>query len=126
MAVCLTFNETLVGLFIQNGGDSVDYGARFLQILCIGAPFSACAYAVISFFQAVGCGMKSVVLASMRKGLLDIPMMFLLNAVVPIYGIVWATPIADILCSVAAICLFTAYLRKQTIRTERTAHLNII
>ena len=126
MAVCLTFNETLVGLFIQNGGDSVDYGARFLQILCIGAPFSACAYAVISFFQAVGCGMKSFVLAIMRKGILDIPMMFLLNAVVPIYGIVWATPIADILCSVAAICLFTAYLRKQTIRTEHTAHLNII
>ena len=126
MAVCLTFNETLVGLFIQNGGDSVDYGARFLQILCIGAPFSACAYAVISFFQAVGCGMKSFVLAIMRKGILDIPMMFLLNAVVPIYGIVWATPIADILCSVAAICLFTAFLRKQTIRTERTAHLNII
>lgn len=121
MAICLTFNRTLVGLFIQNGGESVDYGARFLRILCIGAPFSACAYAVISFFQAVGCGMKSFVLAIMRKGILDIPMMFLLNAVYPIYGIVWATPIADIICSAAAICLFTAFLKKHTLHAEHTA-----
>lgn len=121
MAICLTFNRTLVGLFIQNGGESVDYGARFLRILCIGAPFSACAYAVISFFQAVGCGMKSFVLAIMRKGILDIPMMFLLNAVYPIYGIVWATPIADIICSAAAICLFTAFLKNHTLHAEHTA-----
>lgn len=120
MAVCLTFNKTLVGLFIQNGGESVEYGARFLRILCIGAPFSACAYAVISFFQAVGCGMKSFILAILRKGILDIPMMFLLNAVVPIYGIVWATPIADIICSIAAICLFTKFLSKQIIHTGKT------
>ena len=48
------------------------------------------------------------------------------NVAMPEFCSVWATPIADILCSVAAICLFTAFLRKQTIRTERTAHLNII
>lgn len=120
MTVCLSFNKALVSLFIQNGVDSVDYGARFLRILCIGAPFSACAYAVISFFQAVGCGMKSFILAIMRKGMLDIPMMFLLNAAYPIYGVVWATPIADIICSMAAIYLFTAFLRRQNIRTGHT------
>ena len=124
-ALCMTayliFNKTLVGLFIQNVGDSMEYGARFLRILCIGAPFSACAYAVISFFQAVGCGMKSFVLAIMRKGILDIPMMFLFNAVYPIYGIVWATPIADILCSSAAVCLFTGFLRRQSILSGQSA-----
>lgn len=118
MAVCLTFSSMLIGLFIRNGAASVNYGASFLRILCIGAPFSACAYTVITFFQAVGCGMKSFVLAIMRKGILDIPMMFLLNAAYPIYGIVWATPIADIICSMAAIHLFSAFLSKQTLHTE--------
>ncbi len=112
MIVCFTLNEQLVGMFIQHGTDSVHYGALFLRILCIGAPFSACAYAVISFFQAVGCGFKSFILAIMRKGILDIPMMFLLNALYPVYGIVWATPIADILCSAASVCLFAAFLRR--------------
>lgn len=113
MTVSILFNKELVGLFIQNGTDSVVYGARFLTILCIGGPFSACAYAIISFFQAVGCGFKSFILAILRKGLLDIPMMFVLNQLYPIYGIVWATPIADIVCSVTAVCLFTRFLRCQ-------------
>lgn len=119
MAVSLIFNESLVGLFIQNGTDSVHYGARFLSILCVGAPFSALAYAVISFFQAVGCGFKSFILAIMRKGILDIPMMFILNTIYPIYGIVWATPIADILCSMAAACLFVKFIRQSHLISQR-------
>lgn len=110
MAVCLTFGKSLVGLFLQNGADSIEYGARFLRILCIGAPFSACAYAIISFFQAVGCGFKSFVLAILRKGVLDIPLMFILHKVLPVYGIVWATPLADICCCVTALFLFVDFL----------------
>lgn len=113
MTVSILLNKQLVGLFIQNGTDSVLYGARFLSILCIGGPFSACAYAIISFFQAVGSGFKSFILAILRKGLLDIPLMFVLNRLYPIYGIVWATPVADIVCSIAAVCLFVQFLRSQ-------------
>ena len=112
MAASLLFSRALIGIFIQHDSDSLVYGARFLQILCIGGPFSACAYAIISFFQAVGQSRKSFVLAIMRKGILDIPLMFLLLRSIPTYGIVWATPIADILCCIAALFLFTAFLRR--------------
>lgn len=121
MIVCLVFNEALVGLFIRNQTDSVDYGAAFLRILCIGAPFSACAYAVISFFQAVGCGFKSFILAILRKGVVDIPMMFLLNALYPVYGIVWATPVVDMLCSMAAAYLLCAFMKRQNLDIEKSA-----
>ena len=114
MAASLTFSRQLIGVFIQNGdsSDSLVYGAKFLRILCIGGPFSACAYAFISFFQAVGESFKSFILAIMRKGVLDIPMMFILNGLYPIFGIVWATPIADIMCCVAAIVLFVTFVSK--------------
>ena len=111
MAVCLLFSRELIGLFIRHGSDSQLYGARFLQILCLGGPFSAFAYAVISFFQAVGESRKSFLLAILRKGVLDIPMMFILLNIIPVYGIVWATPIADVLCCTAAIALFSAFMR---------------
>lgn len=110
MTASLAFSEPLIELFIPHGTASVQCGARFLCILCIGGPFSACAYAIISFFQAVGCGMRSFVLAILRKGLLDIPLMLLLRGVSPVYGIVWATPIADIVCCAASAVLFTAFL----------------
>lgn len=114
--LCLLFSRSLIGIFIQSGSDSLEYGARFLRILCLGAPFSACAYACISFFQAVGRGKKSFLLAILRKGILDIPLMFILQAVLPVYGIVWATPIADLVCCVLALWLFFRFLRKHASR----------
>lgn len=113
MTVSLVFSRQLIGLFIPGGSESVTYGAAFLRILCLGGPFSACAYALISFFQAVGKGMRSFVLAILRKGLLDIPLMFLLNRLLPIFGIVWATPITDVICCVISIVMFGAFLRQQ-------------
>ena len=112
MAASLLFSRQLVGLFIQHESDSILYGARFLRILCLGGPFSACAYAIISFFQAVGEGRKSFLLAILRKGILDIPMMFILLRLIPVYGIVWATPVADILCCATALMLFTGFTGK--------------
>ena len=114
MVINLCFSRPLVGIFIQNGSASVTYGAQFLRILAIGGPFSACAYAFISFFQATGEGMKSFILATLRKGVLDIPLMFLLQRLLPIYGIVWATPIADVACSAVAVCLFVRFLKTHT------------
>ena len=113
MTVSLVFSRQLIGLFIPSGSESVTYGASFLRILCLGGPFSACAYALISFFQAVGKGMHSFVLAILRKGLLDIPLMFLLNRLLPIFGIVWATPITDVICCVISIGMFVVFLRQQ-------------
>ena len=56
--------------------------------------------------------MKSFLLAILRKGLVDIPLMFILNNVLPIYGIVWATPIADVICCATAIVFFASFMRQ--------------
>ena len=116
MLASLLFSKPLVGVFIQSGSESLRYGARFLRILCIGAPFSACAYTFISFFQATGESRKSFLLAILRKGIIDIPLMFLLNRVLPYYGIVSATPIADVLCCIVAVIMYSAYTIRFTSR----------
>lgn len=109
---CLVFAKPLISVFIHVESDSLNYGIIFLKILCLGAPFSAFAYTVISFFQATGRGVKSVILAMLRKGILDIPLMFVLYSAIPVYGIVAATPIADTACSIIAIILFVDFIRK--------------
>lgn len=112
MLVSISFARTLVGLFIQSTSGSLQYGVKFLRILCIGAPFSACAYTFISFFQAAGEAGKSFRLAIMRKGVVDIPLMFALNLFFPRYALVWATPIADILCCAAAVIMYSGYISR--------------
>ena len=112
MVASLLFAKELIGIFLPVGSDSHGYGMIFLRIMCVGAPFSALAYTVISFFQATGHMMKSLVLALLRKGILDIPMMFVFNMLRPIYGVVVATPAADIICCLCAAVLFLLFMRK--------------
>ena len=107
----LAFAHFLIGLFIHTESDSLQYGIVFLRILCVGGPFPASAYAIISFFQATGKGGKSFLLAILRKGLIDIPLMFALRPLFPVYGIVMATPLADAFCCIAANWMFTLFLR---------------
>ena len=111
MLACLFFDESLVGVFIVGETESLAYGARFLRVLCIGGPFSACAYAFISFFQATGHGRRSLLLALLRKGVLDIPLMFLILRISGVADIPWATPIADIVCCGVSIAMMVCFFR---------------
>lgn len=106
------FARQMTGIFLVPGA-SQDYGSAFLRILSIGCPFSAYAYSFISFFQAVGRGGRSFFLATLRKGLLDISLMFLLRLCWPVFGSVWATPITDIVCCAVAAILFFAFLKRE-------------
>ena len=110
MGAGLLFARQLIGIFIQADNASHSYGATFLRILCVGAPFSAWAYTVISFFQATGHMERSLVLALLRKGILDIPLMFVLNKYWGRYALVSATPIADVVCCVCAAILFIVFI----------------
>ena len=113
MIVSLLFARPLIGIFIHSESVSLEFGIIFLRILCIGGPFSASAYVLISFFQATGDGGKSFLLAILRKGIVDIPLMFIISLMLPVYGIVMATPIADLICCVVANVMYTAFIRKR-------------
>ncbi len=112
MCCSLLFGKTIISLFISSSSQGVEMGTRFLKILCVGAPFSAVAYSFISFFQAAGKGGRSFILALLRKGLLDIPLMFILNIFIPVYGVVYATPLTDIICCFVSITMFVLFRKK--------------
>ncbi len=109
MTVSLVFSRQLISIFLASP-ESIAAGAVYLRILCLGGPFSAFAYAVISFFQAVGEGKKSFQLALLRKGVVDIPLMFLFSAVNPVYGAVAATPTTDVICFLRAISMLKGHV----------------
>lgn len=113
-AISVFFSRQLIGIFITGQSGSLHFGAAFLRIFALGAPFSAVAYQLISFFQATGHGWTSLALAVQRKGVLDIPLMFLLLSPFPVYGIVWATPLADIICFLSAVAAFRFFLQRHT------------
>ena len=108
MGAYLVLSRQLVGMFLPAGA-SQTFSAAFLRILCLGCPFSALGYTIISFFQAVNQGGKSFLLASLRKGAVDIPLMFLLQNAFGASGLVLATPLADLFCCIAAALLLSRW-----------------
>ena len=104
MGASLIFGRAMIRVFIDDG-TALESGAIFLKILCLGCPFSAFAYAVISFLQAVAESRKSFLLAILRKGVVDIPLMYIIFKRVRPEAIVWATPVADFICCVTAVAV---------------------
>ena len=92
--------------------ETVAYGQHFLRIICITCPAVSVTMMIISVFQATGQKTRPMILSLLRKGGLDIPFMFLMNAAAGANGIPWATPIADSLAMGMALVLFIPY-RKQ-------------
>lgn len=101
----------IVRFFIDEA-ETVAYGQNFLRIICITCPAIAVTMMVITVFQATGQKGRPMLLSMLRKGFLDIPFMFLMNALGGAYGIPWATPISDVLAMVTSLALFVPYWRK--------------
>ena len=75
-----------IRLFIQNES-IVAYGTSFLRGLCIALPFLCMDFLAVGVFQAVGMGKKAFFFAILRKIIMEIPAIFILNMLVPLYGL---------------------------------------
>ena len=63
-------------------------------------------------FQAVGMGREALIFAILRKIVLEIPALFILNWLFPLYGLAYAQMCAEIVLSVAAIFVLTRLFRR--------------
>ena len=66
-------------------------------------PMMALCYPMIIQFQAMGQARASLVCSILRKGVLDIPLLFLMDALLPLYGCMWVQPIVDTISLVVAL-----------------------
>ena len=81
----------------------VAYGTRFLRGLCLGMPFLCMDFLAVGVFQACGLGRKSLVFAILRKIVLEIPALFILNYLFPLYGLAYAQFAAESILAAAAV-----------------------
>lgn len=89
--------------FFMDNVSIIGYGVRFLRGFCLGLPFLCMDFLAVGVFQALGFGKKALVFAIMRKIVLEIPALFLLNFLFPLYGLAYAQFVAEFVLAVAAI-----------------------
>ncbi len=104
----------LTRVFMDNEA-IVAYGTRFLRGFCLGLPFLCMDFITVGVFQAVGMGRSALVFAILRKILLEIPALYVLNYMFPLYGLSYAQFIAELVLSIAAVIM----LRRIFVRLQK-------
>lgn len=98
-------------LFIQNES-VVTYGAAFLQGLCLAQPFLCIDFIAVGVFQSCGMGRKALVFAVLRKIILEIPALILLDRLFPPYGLAYSQLVAEFILAVVAVVILVRLFRQ--------------
>jgi Na+-driven multidrug efflux pump len=98
--------------FINPEAEAVALGTDFLRIFCLAVPLMIFNIQISFSFQAMGMGKQSLVLSSLRQGLVNIPLLFIMNHFFPLYGIVWTQLITDVVTAIVSYAVYRRSLGK--------------
>lgn len=88
------FAPQITWIFIKDE-KTIEYGTNFLRIACLATPFMISNFQKIYCLQAMGKGKESLLLGILRQGIIAIPIIFIMNSLFSLYGIVSAQLISD-------------------------------
>lgn len=115
----------LVRIFIKDP-TTVLLGERFLRIAVLAMPVMGVNFVITISFQAMGKGKESLFLAISRQGIINIPLLFLMDYLFGLYGIIWTQLLADGLTLVIGYILFKRLTDKLHIEEDLfNASLNL-
>lgn len=96
----------------------IGYGSRLLRGFSLGLPFLCMDFIAVGVFQSVGMGREALLFAILRKIVFEIPCLFIMNAIFPLYGLPYAQVIAEIVLAVTGIIVLKRFFK----RTEKQFH----
>ncbi|MGN1084104.1 MAG: MATE family efflux transporter [Lachnospiraceae bacterium] len=99
-----------ISLFMKNSV-IVGYGAKFLRGMCLSLPFLCMDFLAVGVFQSCGMGKKAFLFALLRKIVLEIPALYLLNRLFPLYGLAYAPFAAEFILAIAAVLVLLRLFR---------------
>ena len=105
----------IMRLFIADP-ETVRLGTDFLRIRSLATPLMFMSFFTVYTFQGFGRGERSLFLGVMRWAAFNIPMLFILNHFIGMYGIVWSQVTADILT--VALSAYVYFSFRKTLAEE--------
>ena len=96
VACFAVFAPQIMHLFIPEQQTST-LGAGFLRIACLAVPLTSVNFLISYTLQAMGKGTQSAVLTFSRQGLLNIPLLILMNMTVGLYGMIWTQLLVEVI-----------------------------
>ncbi len=111
---CYVFDHQIVGIFLSEA-EALQYGVEFSRILLSTSFLFGMFYVLSNALQAMGAAASALIINLSRQGLIYIPAIFILQAVIGMKGLLWAQPVADVLSVILVIVLYRFALRRKMI-----------
>ena len=102
--ICICIPDVFISTFMKDP-EVIKYGSEFLRGFSTALPFHCIDFLAVAVFQATGMGRYSLIFAVLRKLILEIPAIIILNMIFPLYGMAYAQLVSEIILSVAAIVI---------------------
>ncbi len=109
-ALCYLFTKEIAGAFLTDR-TALGYALTFSRILLSTGALFGIFYVLLNALQAMGAAVSSLIINVSRQGLIYIPALFILHAVLGINGLVWAQPAADIISTLCAVIMYRVSLK---------------
>ncbi len=109
-ALCVAGAGPIIRLFMDSDA-VVAYGRAFLRGMALAMPFLATDFLAVGVFQACGMGRNALIFAILRKVVLEIPALVILNHIWPLYGLAYAQLAAEVVLAVAALVMLGRIFR---------------
>ena len=100
----------IMRIFIADA-QTVELGTHFLRSRALATPFMFMCFHLVNFFQAVGHGGKALALGSARWIVFNIPLLFVMNWIFGMYGIVWTQVVADFMMAAVSVMVYLNFER---------------
>ena len=111
IACFAAFAPQILHLFIPEPQTST-LGASFLRIACLVVPLTSVNFLISYTLQAMGKGMQSAILTFSRQGLLNIPLLILMNAIFGLYGMIWTQLVVELLMLPVSLGMYAHTFRR--------------
>ena len=116
VACFFAFAPQSLHLFIPEAETSA-LGARFLRIACLAVPLTAVNFLISYTLQAMGKGVQSAALTSCRQGLLNVPLLILMDVTIGLYGMIWTQLVVEIIMLPVSLGMYRATFRHLPVHT---------
>ncbi|MBQ9252938.1 MAG: MATE family efflux transporter [Clostridia bacterium] len=110
--LCLVFRDQLLNAFLNDPEVLVIGRVCLLASIVIG-PFYGFYQICTTYLQASGKSKQAIFVSLLEKGIVYIPMLFILNWLFRMYGIVFATTVTTVISAVAALAFCYKDYRKE-------------
>ena len=115
--LCYVFDHQIVGLFLSEL-EAFQYGVEFSRILLTTSFSFGMFYVLSNALQAMGAATSALIINMSRQGLIYIPALFILKAIVGMKGLLWAQPVADVLSVILVVVLYQITLKNKMTTQE--------